>query len=397
ITFLGNVQDRINTAQTITAKAYLYTVNATYQPQTIVDSATVVVSTAQNLYTAMFSAPHVMSTDFAVAIKNPLTTDTLVMVLNNADVTPSYGEGLAWRRFGTGVWNTAVAYATQDLEPIIAPIVTYPINTDFTMSPSATPMCLGTALTFTNTTTTAAIVENRMYNYNTMKAFWSVAASDSTYAWDMGDPSAVQWTKNAAYTYPTAGSYDITLYTLGGLWASCVDTKLTPVVVTPNAVASFTQNATASPLIAFTSTSTGAATYSWDFGDGSPVDNTANPSHTFGVGTWTVTLTVTSAGTCNTNNTTQTVTILATDIANFSTAILNVFPNPSSNGLFTIEMGGASKTNVEVYNMVGELIYSKEFTSASTSLDLSSVAAGVYSMKVNANNNNTVKQIVITK
>jgi hypothetical protein len=43
-----------------------------------------------------------MSTNFAVAVRNPVTTDTLVVALNNAAVSPSYGEALAWRRFGTG-------------------------------------------------------------------------------------------------------------------------------------------------------------------------------------------------------------------------------------------------------------------------------------------------------
>lgn len=396
ITFLGNVQDRTNPAQTITAKFYLYSVDAAFQPLAILDSATAVVSTVQGLYTAMFSAPYTMTTNYAVAVKNPVTTDTLVIFLNNADVTPSYGEALAWRRFGSGIWNTAIAYALQDLEPIIAPIVNYSVTTDYTMSPATTPMCLGTPLTFTNATTPTGLAEHRMYNFNTLKAYWGLSP-DSTYAWDMGDLSPLQWTKNAAYTYPAAGSYNITLYTLAGLWTSCVDSKVTPLVVTPNAVSSYTYDASASPLVAFTSTSTGAVTYAWDFGDGSPIDNTMNPSHTFPVGTWVVTLTVTSAGGCNTNVSTQNVTILATDIANSSIGVFNVYPNPSNTGLFTIDMVASTKANIEVYNMIGELVYSSVVATSSASLDLSSLGAGVYTMKVIANDKNLVKQIVITK
>lgn len=395
ITFLGNVQDRSNTAQTITAKFYLYSVSATFQPLAILDSATAVITTTQALYTAMFSAPYTMTTNYAVAVKNPVTTDTLAIFLNNAAVLPSYGEALAWRRFGSGTWNTAVAYALQDLEPIIAPVVNYSITTDYTMSPATTPMCLGTALTFTNTTTPTGLAEHRMYNYNTLKAYWAVSP-DSTYAWDMGDASPLQWTKNAAYTYPAAGPYSVTLYTLAGLWTSCVDSKVTPLVVTPNAVASYTYDASASPLVAFTSTSTDAVTYAWDFGDGSPVDNTMNPTHVYAPGTWTVTLTVTSAGGCNTDITTQTITILPTDIANSSIGSVNVYPNPSNTGLFTIVLA-STKANIEVYNMIGELVYSSVVTNSSASIDLSSVGAGVYTMKVNTNDKNLVKQIVITK
>jgi PKD repeat protein len=398
ISFWGGVKDIPNPAQTLTATAVLYNVDATNTPTTVIATQTIVLNTTVKVWTAMFTTPLTVTGNYAVAIRNTSATDTIAVVVNNTVVVDTYNENLSHINApGFGGWFEVSAAAAPDApEAIIAPVISYPIATNYTMSPVATTMCLGTALTFTNTTTPAAILGNRMYNYGAFYGYWNTV-SDSVYAWDMGNGSPIQWSTNAAYTYPAAGLDTVTLYTIAGLFTSCLDTKETYLSITPNAIASFTQNATASPLIAFTSTSTGAATYSWDFGDGSPVDNTANPSHTFGVGTWTVTLTVTSAGTCNTNITTQTVTIVATDIANLSTGILNVFPNPSSNGLFTIEMGGASKTNVQVYNVVGELVYSKEFTSATTSLDLSSVAAGVYTMKVNTNNNNTVKQIVIAK
>jgi PKD repeat protein len=284
----------------------------------------------------------------------------------------------------------------QDFDALISPIVTYTVASDYTMTPPATTMCLGTALTFTNTTTPSALLGNRMYSFNAFNAYWGLEP-DSTTAWDMGDLSPIQWTTNAAYTYPAAGTFNASLYTLAGFWNSCVDIKTTALTVTPNAVASYTQNTSATPSIAFTSTSTGAVTYSWDFGDGSALDNTANPSHTFAPGTWTVTLTVTSAGGCNTNTTTQTVTVLALDIANSSTGILNVYPNPSSTGLFTIETGTISKTSIEIYNMMGVLVFSKEFTSSTASLNLSAISTGVYSMRVNTNDKHTMKQIVIEK
>jgi PKD repeat protein len=258
-------------------------------------------------------------------------------------------------------------------------------------------MCLGTALTFTNATTPTGIVEHRMYNYNNMLAHFGVASSDSTYAWDMGDGSALQWSKNAAYTYPAAGTDTITLFTLGGLWKSCVDFKQTYVTITPNAAASFTYDASASPLVTFTSTSTNASTYSWDFGDASPLDNTANPSHTYaGPGTYNVTLTVTSAGGCNTDFITQSVTVVATGISTLNASNLSIYPNPST-GLFTLNMGTTTKTHVEIYNMVGELISAQEFTAQTANIDLSNVKAGVYSVKISANNSNVVKQVVITK
>lgn len=397
ISFWGGVQDFVNPAQTLTATVVLYNVDATNTPTTTISTQTILLTTAVGFTTAMFATPETVTGNYAVAIKNTSATDTIAIVTNNATLT-TYTEGLSHINApGFGGWFEISVLATPDApEPIIAPVISYPIATDYTMSPAISTMCLGTALTFTNTTTPTAILNNRMYNYGAYNAFWN-SVPDSIYAWDMGDGSPLQWSTNAAYTYPAGGLDTVTLYTLGGLFTSCLDTKETYLNITPNAVASFTQNTTASPLIAFTSTSTGAVTYAWDFGDGSPVDNTMNPSHTFGVGSWTVTLTVTSAGGCNTSVITQNVTILSTDIATFSMSTMNIYPNPSNTGVFKIGMVAASKANIEVYNMVGELVYSTVVTTSSASIDLSSVVAGVYTMKVNSTGKNLVKQIVITK
>lgn len=397
ISFWGGVQDAVNPGQTLTATVVLYNVDVTNTPTTTITTQTILLTTAVGFNTAMFTVPQTVTGNYAVAIRNTSATDTIGIVTNNAQVA-TYTETLSHINApGFGGWYEVSALAAPDApEPIIAPVISYPIATNYTMSPAATTMCLGTALTFTNTTTPTAILNHRMYNYGAYNAYWN-SVPDSIYAWGMGDGSPLQWSTNAAYTYPAAGVDTVTLYTLGGLFNSCLDTKETYLTITPNAVSSYTYDASASPLVAFTSTSTGAVTYAWDFGDGSPIDNTMNPTHTFPVGTWVVTLTVTSAGGCNTNVSTQNVTILATDITNASVGVFNVYPNPSNTGLFTIDMLASTKANIEVYNMIGELVYSSVVTTSSASLDLSSVGAGVYTMKVNANDKNLVKQIVITK
>jgi gliding motility-associated-like protein len=61
----------------------------------------------------------------------------------------------------------------------------------------------------------------------------------------------------------------------------------------------------------FLNQSTGADVYSWDFGDGSPLDTTTNPNHTFSsTGTYTITLIATDTSACNDADTTYlTVTV----------------------------------------------------------------------------------------
>jgi len=159
IQFWGNVQDALNAAQTITAKAYLYTVNASKMPLSKIDSATVLVGTNQTLYTALFSTPVTVSSDYAVVIQNPSSTDTLGIVINNASAA-TYGEGLAWCRSGTGMWNTSTFYWGQDAEPVIAPIVKYNAKADY-MVTADTTVCLGTQMTFTDNSSPLGLLGHR--------------------------------------------------------------------------------------------------------------------------------------------------------------------------------------------------------------------------------------------
>jgi hypothetical protein len=60
-------------------------------------------------------------------------------------------------------------------------------------------------------------------------------------------------------------------------------------------------------------------------------------------------------------------------------------------------MGAITKTHVEVYNAIGQMIGSQEFTAQTTTIDLGGFEAGIYSVKVIANNKNVVKKITVVK
>jgi hypothetical protein len=229
VLFWGNVYDRTNPSQTMVVKAYLYTVNASHQPMAKIDSATVTVTTAEALYTANFSSPITMSSNFAVVIQNTTSTDTLGVMTNNA-TTSTYGEGLAWRKTGLGAWTTSTVHMGQDAEPIIAPIVEYSISADHTVSPGTT-INQGTALTFTNTSSPTAMISNRMFNFNTFASIWGVGIADSSYVYDMGDGSSPTWSGNANYTYPNPGTYAAIQLCMTGFFKQCADSKTTIITV----------------------------------------------------------------------------------------------------------------------------------------------------------------------
>jgi PKD repeat protein len=124
----------------------------------------------------------------------------------------------------------------------------------------------------------------------------------ATYKWDFGDGSAISNLSNPSHLYTTAGTYSATLTVTDNEGATDVKTvsvAVGPPNVAPVAAASGTPTSGRAPLtVAFSSAGSNdsdgtIATYSWNFGDGSPVDNNPSPSHTYAPGTWTATLTVT--------------------------------------------------------------------------------------------------------
>lgn len=76
--------------------------------------------------------------------------------------------------------------------------------------------------------------------------------------------------------------------------------------------------------------------------------------------------------------------------------LLSIFPNPS-NGVFTLNTP-ENNSSVEVFNVIGENVYSKsQLTKGDNSIDLSNMAAGSYIVKVKTGNEIMTKRIVITK
>ncbi len=75
---------------------------------------------------------------------------------------------------------------------------------------------------------------------------------------------------------------------------------------------------------------------------------------------------------------------------------ISLFPNPTS-GVLNINTIDAT-TSVEVYNVIGEKVYSsKNLNKGLNSLDLSNLSNGSYFVKMNSNNNITTKKVVISK
>jgi PKD repeat protein len=154
--------------------------------------------------------------------------------------------------------------------------------------------------------------------------FFNNTKGASTFVYDFGDGSTkVTHTapETISHTFTQPGKYTITLYASNNCSnASTIET----VEVLQQPSVSFTSDKTSGcdgVTVKFKNTSTGAIGYVWDFGDGSPISNAIEPTHTFnGPGkNYTVTLTATNALGC-TNSTTiaDFIHVVAPPIATFT-------------------------------------------------------------------------------
>ena len=233
VQFWGGAYSTSAAPQTLQVRAYLYSVDASNMPIAKLDSADVTITQAYDFYEAVFATPYIYGQNFAVAVRS-IPNDTLAVITNNAGntwATPNYGEGLAWRRFGSGIWNSALSFFGQDLEYMIFPIVSYDITADFT---SDDPSCTNEVSEFYSTS--SSNLGNRMLNMNAFEAYWNIAAVDSTLTWSNNGTDHIG--ENATYTFTAAGTETITLTAeMRGYYTNCSDTYSENVIVVETPVA----------------------------------------------------------------------------------------------------------------------------------------------------------------
>src|SRR6266404_188442 len=133
--------------------------------------------------------------------------------------------------------------------------------------------------------------------------FTNLSSGATNYSWDFGDGNT-STAINPANTYTNAGNYTVSMRAIGTGGANTLS-RTNYIVVTnpPPVVADFVAGPTngGAPLsVFFTNLSSGASSYSWNFGDGNS-SSAANPTNTYSsAGSYKVMLTAIGAGGTNT-------------------------------------------------------------------------------------------------
>lgn len=359
----------------VVVNAGVYNVDANNNPvgMPIQHGSLSISDTNFTMRTIMFNQPAFITNNYAIVIQPVPSGPGDILEFYISDAVPAQATDENLSRFkssyytsSNGNWvslPTLTASFTggpYDFEAIMAPIVSYPFQTDFIATPN--PVCDGTAVTFTNNSGPSFVTNHRMYNYQAFLSHFN-GQPDSTFAWDLGlTPTTLIWGANIPpYTYPNTGSYTSQLYYIGGLVGNCFDmSPTTTITVNPSDDASFSYSGSTfciggpnqTPTIAqpggtFSATPSGLVIGS--------LDGIINLSSS-AVGTYTVKY-VTS-GSCP-DSTTQTITITNAPDPSFNYAqsayCLNDSTNPIANitgsaGVFTI-----SPTNAVINSSTGEI------------------------------------------
>lgn len=77
--------------------------------------------------------------------------------------------------------------------------------------------------------------------------------------------------------------------------------------------------------------------------------------------------------------------------------VTSVYPNPSTDGMFAVNTSANVKTLVNVYNVIGEVVLTKQINSGKELIDLTNQPNGSYFVSIKNENETVVKKVIINK
>lgn len=213
----------------------------------------------------------------------------------------------------------------------------------------------------------------------------SVAGAANNYSWSAGSPN----NNDSIFVSPP----NSTIYYVSGFTGSCSTTQTINLVVNPiPPVSAVAQKITICRFEPAVLSGSGATSYSWAGGTGA-----TTPNYTvFPQITTTYTLTGTDANGCS--KTIQVTQLVATCIGieehDNLAGLFNIYPNPNR-GEFTIEAETA--VNITIISGLGQVIKAFSLSQKENKIHITSLAEGVYFIKLEKDGNVAIKKVVVEK
>jgi PKD domain/Secretion system C-terminal sorting domain len=220
-----------------------------------------------------------------------------------------------------------------------------------------------------------------------------------TYSWSFGSnsqPTSAEGAGPHTVTFPVAGSKIIRLIVNNPFGADTM-THLLRIIGQPIANFTTVQNGNS---VNFTNTSTNAATYLWNFGDGN-TSTVANPSHEYAnSGTYTVTLSAQNFCTASEKSNTISYTTAALEATGFHQ--VDILPNPNNGQFQVLVAHQLHQLNAEfnLIDMNGRIIHKSPAQTYSSGVhvlnyDHLQLAAGQYQLQINTDRGSVTLTVLV--
>ena len=213
------------------------------------------------------------------------------------------------------------------------------------------------------------------------------------YNWDFGNGTfSTLQAPIRLYTPTATTTYTVAL--VASYPGACSDTIRKTITVSESPVSNFTSKDLGLLKVSFTPTNTTYSKYEWLFGEGGSSSLTSPTYQYLYSGNFNVTLRTTNAAGCSNSITKKAVATTSINNINNNNSI-NIYPNPNA-GSFTVSNADGSSMKVEIYNVLGEKVYTKTTTEGSLAVNLDENAKGIYLVKVTVNGVTSTSKITVT-
>ena len=249
-------------------------------------------------------------------------------------------------------------------------------------------------------TSTATVVNVSSAPTPTINASATAACSGETVTLTASTADSYLWSNNAttqAIQVTATGNFTVTTTNsdaCDGVGASA-PTAVT-FTATPTAAGSFTVNGN---VVTFSNSSTGATSYSWDFGDFTNSSASA-PVHAFAAnGSYTVELTAINGNCTDTQSFTVAITVSLEELEGVEN--INVYPNPATESfVVAFDNQNNQAVTIEMIDQMGRTIQSNTIEQSGVQVsefNTMNVSNGMYSIRISSNGNSLTKRMVVNK